>query len=720
MSVSGPYRWGVVGAAAVALLLGAGPAGAATGTLYVDRGSSACANTGSGTLDQPFCTISAAAARVTAGQTVEVAAGTYPEAVTVGASGTSSAPITFTAAPGATVTVSGQANGFALSGRSWVTIAGFSVTRTTSYGIAVADSSHITLSGNHVSYAGQPASGLTKSGVRLSNVTDSTVTANTVDHNTNYGIYFVAGSTRNTVRGNEMFSNAQGYQRAASGIRFYSSPGNTAIANVSHHNEDSGMEFDVSSGNSLVLDNVTYHNGDHGIDDRESPGQRLIGNTVYKNVTSGINVEGTSTGATLANNLAVDNGIASPRTHSNVRVETGSTAGTTLDYDQMFLSVADTMVIWDSQGYDSLSALRAATGQEAHGIQADPRWIDRAGGDFHLGAGSPAIDSANSGVSGEPSTDADGNGRFDDPDTLNTGAGPRLYDDRGAFEFQSGPPADRPPTAALSVTPASGSAPVDVTADASASFDGDATPIATYAFDWGDGTAAVPPQSSPTAGHTYTAAGTYTVTVTVTDTGGLASTMTASVEVTGPPADAAPAAALSVTPSSGTLDLAVTANASASTDTDATPIASYAFDFGDGSPIAGPQAGPTAPHTYTATGTYTVTVTVTDSGGQSSLATAQVTVTDAPPVAVLNLSSTSVAVGATLTADASQSSDTDRTGIAGYTFDFGDGTAPVGPQSQPTATHVYKTTGTVTVKVTVRDTAGLTSTAQRKVRVAKR
>src|SRR5213075_350863 len=74
-----------------------------------------------------------------------------------------------------------------------------------------------------------------------------------------------------------------------------------------------------------------------------------------------------------------------------------------------------------------------------------------------------------------------------------------------------------------------------------------------------------------------------------------------------------------------TAPLQVTADASASTDTDATPIDTYRFDFGDGT-VAGPQAGPTATHTYTQAGSYTVTVTVTDIGGLSSTATAQVQV----------------------------------------------------------------------------------------------
>ncbi|MGH8968958.1 MAG: PKD domain-containing protein, partial [Actinomycetes bacterium] len=190
-----------------------------------------------------------------------------------------------------------------------------------------------------------------------------------------------------------------------------------------------------------------------------------------------------------------------------------------------------------------------------------------------------------------------------------------------------GPPADAPPVAALTVTPASGVAPHAVTADASASTDTDATPIASYAFNFGDGTAVVGPQAGATTTHTYNTPGPYTVTVTVTDTAGLSSTATDTVNVTSTPVDAPPVAALTVTPASGVAPHAVTADASASTDTDATPIASYAFNFGDGTAVVGPQTGATTTHTYNTAGPYTVTVTVTDTAGLSSTATDTVTVT---------------------------------------------------------------------------------------------
>ena len=409
-------------------------------TLYVDQGSPSCSDRGSGTAAQPFCTIAPAGSRVTAGQTVLVLSGTYRETVTVSRSGAPSAPIKFVAAHGSNVSVTGapagRSFGFYVNASKYVTVQGFRVTGTGADGIVVTSSSSIVLRGNHISYAGKPAIGKLATGIRLEAVTDSVVAGNTVDHNTNYGIYLQSGSTRNLIVGNRVFRNARVIQRGASGIELLTSPGNTVSRNILHDNEDSGIGFLHGSNNNLVCDNVVYENGDHGIDNYDSTGQRIIANTVYKNATAGINVEAGSTGATIANNISVENGVASPRTHGDIRVESGSTSGTTMDYDLVFRSTPDTILVWNSVSYVSVAAFKSATGQEAHGRQGAPRFRNADGGDFHLITHSPAIDSANSAVRGQPKTDVEGNLRRNDPATPNTGAGPRRYDDRGAYEFR--------------------------------------------------------------------------------------------------------------------------------------------------------------------------------------------------------------------------------------------------------------------------------------------
>jgi PKD repeat protein len=200
---------------------------------------------------------------------------------------------------------------------------------------------------------------------------------------------------------------------------------------------------------------------------------------------------------------------------------------------------------------------------------------------------------------------------------------------------------DAAPVARLTVTQVASPA-LTVNADGSASTDTDATPIASYRFTFGDGTAPVT-TTAPTAvsQHTYAAAGTYTVTLVATDAAGLTSnTATQSITVTAP--DAPPVARLGVT-QLGSPALTASADGATSTDSDATPIASYRFTFGDGTAAVTTTApSASAQHTYAAAGTYTVTLVATDAAGlTSNTATQSITVTaaptDAPPVARLSV-----------------------------------------------------------------------------------
>lgn len=428
----------IAGLSLLALVAGtAARAGsAARSVLYVNRASAACSDSGPGDAKRPFCTISAAAARARAGQTVRVAAGTYLEDVTVHASGTAKKPIVFVADERRAVVVRGRANGFTIKKRRWVTVKGFTVTHTGSYGISVQASSFVRILDNHVSQAGRRAKGHTRAGIWLSGSSDSLVAGNKADHNSFAGIQLTDGSTRNVVRGNRVFANASGYTRSAPGIHVNAAPHNTIERNIAYYNEDSGIECYAGANDLLILENVTYRNGDHGIDANGCSGNRILGNTVYANVAAGINVEAGSGGARIANNISSDNGINSPRTRSDIRVDATSTTGTSMDSDLVYLSAPTTLFIWGSAIYQTLSELQDATGQERHGIEADPRFASPDKGNFHLLADSPAIDSADSAVPGWPSSDIQGHPRVDVPATPNTGLGPRTYDDRGAYEYQ--------------------------------------------------------------------------------------------------------------------------------------------------------------------------------------------------------------------------------------------------------------------------------------------
>ena len=475
----------------------------------------------------------------------------------------------------------------------------------------------------------------------------------------------------------------------------------------------------------MVTDNVTYGNGDHGIDDLNVTGGRITGNTVFYNCTTGINVEGTSGNYVIENNVAVNNATgatinptpidppgaysnACNRRDGNIGVWDSAPATSTANYNLVWQTGTGVEYRWAGTAYATQAALFAATGQEAAGIFADPKFANPTAGNFQLTAGSPAIDSADSAATGEQTTDLAGHPRVDDPATPNTGAGPRAYDDRGAYEYQ--PPVTGP-TARLTVTPTSGTAPLGVTADASASTAGSAA-ITGYTFAFGDG-ATVGPQARRDGQshlhHRWVVHGDGDGDRRQRADRHRQSGGDGHAPVTGP------TARLTVTPASGTAPLGVTADASASTAGSAA-ITGYTFAFGDGTTV-GPQAGATASHTYTTAGSFTVTVTVTDGNGLTATASQVVTVTSpvTGPTARLTVTPTSGTAPLGVTADASAST-AGSAAITGYTFAFGDGTT-VGPQAGATASHTYTTAGSFTVTVTVTDGNGLTATASQVVTV---
>ncbi len=710
--------------AALGLLLGltgltALPAQAAGASYYVDRTVS-CSDSGSGTASGPFCTIAKGVSKLTAGDTLYIGNGTYAETIKPATSGTASAPITITAWPGKHPQVgTGVANGASISSRSYITVSNLLVSGTTGPGITISGGDHISVIGNEVTKAGKPVKGSIAQGIRVSGSSNDLIQGNYTHNNSDHGILLTSGTTGTTVGYNTSTFNAEGYQRNANGIDVIS-PANTIIGNITHDNEDSGINFYPGGNNNLAILNVTYNNGDHGIDDLNVTGGRIIGNTVYHNCTTGINVEGTSGNYTVENNVAVDNavypaynGISCNRRAGNIGIWDSAPSSTTVDHNLVWLTKSGTLYAWAGTRYTTLSAMQAASGQEKFGVQADPKFANAAAGNLAITAGSPAIDHGNSGVSGEQSTDILKNPRVDDPGTPNTYAqGPRLYDDLGAYEYQgSSPPSNQAPTAKLSVSPSTGSAPLAVAADASGSTDPQGQTLS-YTFDFGDGTV-TGPQAGATANHTYTTAGSYTVKVTVTDTSNLSANATQTVTVTTPSAQA-PTAKLTVTPTSGTAPLAVAADASGSTDPQGQTL-SYTFDFGDGT-VTGPQAGATANHTYTTAGSYTVKVTVTDTSNLSANATQTVTVTTPSaqaPTAKLTVTPTSGTAPLAVAADASGSTDPQGQTLS-YTFDFGDGTV-TGPQAGATANHTYTTAGSYTVKVTVTDTSNLSANATQTV-----
>lgn len=237
---------------------------------------------------------------------------------------------------------------------------------------------------------------------------------------------------------------------------------------------------------------------------------------------------------------------------------------------------------------------------------------------------------------------------------------------------------------------------LDVSVDAAGSSDPDGS-LVSFAWDFGDGTTA----SGVTATHTFARAGDYEVRLTVTDNRGGSATSTRTVTAVKP--NQPPHAAF--TTDSVNLDLSV--DASASSDSDGT-VASYEWDFGDGSVATGPAAA----HTYASPGVYNVTLTVTDDRGARASVTLSVTAVkpNERPTASFTVTPDKLSVAV----DASNSKDSDGT-VESYDWDWGDGRTDRGVS----ASHDYAAAGTYEIRLTVTDDKGATDTLTKTVTVSR-
>jgi PKD repeat protein len=260
-----------------------------------------------------------------------------------------------------------------------------------------------------------------------------------------------------------------------------------------------------------------------------------------------------------------------------------------------------------------------------------------------------------------------------------------------------------PPNAVINVTPGTtGNEPFTVQFDASQSTDNRG--IASYSWDFGDGTTGTGVLPTP---HTYTC-GNYVVRLTATDHWGNVGYDTVIInvgETGGPSVD------IQVTPSppEGNVPFTVYFDASGSEIDPECGVgeATYNWDFGDGST----GTGVTTSHTYTENGIYTVILTVTDSEGNVGYGSVVVTVgieievnavietTPDPPTGT-----TSLTVG--FNAAESTTSASGAT-IISYSWDFdGDGVADEVHSEDPpipVESYTFSGEGTYLVQLTVED-----------------
>jgi PKD repeat protein len=224
------------------------------------------------------------------------------------------------------------------------------------------------------------------------------------------------------------------------------------------------------------------------------------------------------------------------------------------------------------------------------------------------------------------------------------------------------------PSISISSLNSSGCAPFAVT------FLNNTTNANTYTWNFGDGS---PTSSQATPLHTYNSPGNYSVTLTATSGSGCSQTVTITNMIT---VNARP---LSSFNSSGSVCMGDTVFFTNNSSGNGSPITSYSWNFGDGSP-ASSQQNPF--HIYTAFGNYNVTLTANTANCNDDT-TITVSVSSSPVAAF----SSAVTSGCgSLNANFSNST----TGSSFFTWNFGDGT-PASTAQNPV--HNYSTPGTYTV-----------------------
>ncbi|MGZ0150585.1 right-handed parallel beta-helix repeat-containing protein [Kribbella sp. WER1] len=347
-----------------------------------------------------FHTVQAAADASRPGDTILIAAGTYQEALTP-RSGAAGKEIVYRAAPGAGVVLDGKKQLKAgdglldLDGRSWLRFEGIRIRNSPTHGVYGSKTSHITFL--HCEVASSSNGGLVILGG-----SDITVDGCDVHDNNDKGtsasheaITMGEGTTRFDVYNNHVHDNGEEGIDAK-----YDDNAHGAIhGNSVHDNRGPNIYVDSSAG-VLVYANTVYGAKEStkagiavAVEDystsRTARDIRIYNNVSYGNAGGGISFwkesSGTIAGISIVNNTLADN--PKPAIVGATEV---SGAGNV---------VRNTIFAGNATG---LGGPFAAD----HNLTADPGFVDRGAGDFHLRPDPRAIDAGSS--TGAPANDHDG------------------------------------------------------------------------------------------------------------------------------------------------------------------------------------------------------------------------------------------------------------------------------------------------------------------------
>jgi len=208
--------------------------------------------------------------------------------------------------------------------------------------------------------------------------------------------------------------------------------------------------------------------------------------------------------------------------------------------------------------------------------------------------------------------------------------------------------------------------------------------IAGYTWDFGDNSGIIT-TSANNITHNYSNFGVYKVTLKATDVSGCFAITNTTITVQPPPITG------TISPTSGCIPANVSFNAKAVIPVNSS-VTNYAWDFGDGSPIASTVTN-TISHVYSSTGNYSPSLTVTTNEGCTNNFPFTKIAFGTPP-----FNHIAYPVKTTICGSETAKFVSKATNANSYFWNFGDGsTATV---TDTVALHKYKTLGTKNISVT--------------------
>jgi len=290
------------------------------------------------------------------------------------------------------------------------------------YGTATTPLSNIVVSGNQVHNL---ATGWSESMTLDGNVTNFTVTNNIVHDNDNIGIdvagFWGMGPTGHDQTNNGLISGnvvynissiknpAYGGSYGADGIYCDGCAQVVIERNLVYASD---LNIEAASENSghvssyvTIRDNVVYNPnlvdisiGGYASNVGGSDHVTVVNNTMYNQASNAGNdfqVQYYATNNVFKNNIVYSNSSGSGMLYSFTTSEANPVA---MDYNIYFSSAgsANSSWLWNNKTYTGFAAYKSGSGQDAHSIFADPKFISLSTPNLHVAANSPAVNAGTS------------------------------------------------------------------------------------------------------------------------------------------------------------------------------------------------------------------------------------------------------------------------------------------------------------------------------------